>query len=48
MKKYVILFVSIMLSATAQASSVPTELGEYGDWTAYSYKEGKNLVCYMA
>ena len=48
MKKYVILFISIILSASAQASNVPTELGEYGDWTAYSYKEGKNLVCYMA
>ena len=48
MKKYVILLISMVISATAQANSVPTELGEYGDWTAYSYKEGKNLVCYMA
>lgn len=48
MKKYVILLISMVISATAHANSTPTELGEYGDWTAYSYKEGKNLVCYMA
>ncbi len=48
MKKYVILFLATIFSFSATASSVPTELGQYGDWTAYSYKEGKNTVCYMA
>ena len=48
MKKYVILFLATIMSFQASASTVPTELGQYGDWTAYSYKEGKNLVCYMA
>lgn len=48
MKKYVILSSALLVSSPAFAGSVPVELGEYGDWTAYSYKEGKNLVCYMA
>ncbi len=48
MKKYVILSLALLLSAPAFAASVPTEIGEYGDWTAYSYQEGKNQVCYMA
>ena len=48
MKKYVILSLALLISCPAFAGSVPVELGEYGDWTAYSYKEGKNLVCYMA
>ncbi len=48
MIKYVSLFAAIIFSASAYANSVPVELGEYGDWTAYTYKEGKNTVCYMA
>jgi invasion protein IalB len=48
MKKYIFLFFATLVSFSASASSVPTELGEYGDWTAYSYKEGKNTICYMA
>ncbi len=47
MKKYVFLFFATLVSFSASASNIPTELGEYGDWTAYSYKEGKNTVCYM-
>lgn len=47
MKKYVFLFLLTILSNPTFANS-PVELGEYGDWTAYSYKEGKNTVCYMA
>ena len=48
MKKYVILCVMVLASFQVKANSLPTELGVYGDWTAYSYKEGKNTVCYMA
>ncbi|MBR1649318.1 MAG: hypothetical protein IJ689_06970 [Alphaproteobacteria bacterium] len=28
--------------------NAPQSLGEFDDWSAYSYQEGKNLVCYMA
>jgi len=48
MKKYVILFLATIFALPAFANSVPEELGEFRDWTAYAYKEGKNLVCYMA
>lgn len=48
MIKYVSLFAAIMFSTAAMANSIPVELGEYGDWVAYTYKEGKNTVCYMA
>ena len=48
MKKYVILFLATVLSFPAMAGNAPTEIGEYKDWTAYSYKDGKNLICYMA
>ncbi len=48
MKKYVILFLATIMAQNSWANTVPTEIGEYKDWTAYSYKEGKNLVCYMA
>lgn len=48
MKKYITLFFATVLSFPAFANTVPTELGEYKDWTAYYYTEGKNIVCYMA
>lgn len=48
MKKYVILFLATSFPSLVMANSVPVEIGEYGDWTAYTYKEGKNTVCYMA
>ncbi len=48
MKKYIILCLTALIPLSTQATNLPTELGTYGDWTAYSYKEGKNLVCYIA
>lgn len=44
-----IVFFSVMLifSATAKASE-PKLLGTFGDWTAYSFTENGNKVCYMA
>ena len=47
MKKYILAF-SLFFSLPAMANTAPTELGEFKDWTAYFYKEGKNTVCYMA
>ncbi|MCM1323160.1 MAG: invasion associated locus B family protein [Acetobacter sp.] len=48
MIKYVSFFLAVAISLPVCAANIPTEIGEYGDWTAYSYKEGKNTVCYMA
>lgn len=48
MKKYLYLFLASTIALPAFAGSSPTELGEFKDWTAYSYQEGRNTVCYMA
>lgn len=46
MKKFLVLLF-VCFSASAQAAA-PELIGEYNDWSAYFYKDGKNLVCYMA
>ena len=35
-------------SSAAKAAGGAQVLGEYGDWTAYYYQDGKDSVCYMA
>lgn len=37
----------IFLAFSANAAA-PQLIGEYDDWSAYVYKDGKNNVCYMA
>ncbi|MEM7618089.1 MAG: invasion associated locus B family protein [Pseudomonadota bacterium] len=37
----------VAITSVAHASD-PKELGVYGDWTAYSFMENGNKVCYMA
>lgn len=39
--------ISFSFLSTANAAETPQVLGEYNDWTAYYYQEGKNPVCYM-
>lgn len=49
MKKIGLLaFCSISLLAFSAYAGAPQLIGEYDDWLAYIYKEGKNSVCYMA
>lgn len=43
----VIIAIIFGLNSLAQAAA-PQILGEYGDWTAYYYKDGKGSICYMA
>ena len=47
MIKYLVLvfFLSI---GNVYAMEAPRLLGEYGDWSAYTYKENGKNVCYMA
>lgn len=40
------LLIGFLLSANAFAAA-PQVLGEYGDWTAYHYRDGRGSVCYM-
>ena len=48
MKKFVLFAVIVSLwSASAQAAA-PKLIGDYNDWSAYYYQEGKNTVCYIA
>ena len=42
-----IVFCFSFLTFNAKAS-VPELLGEYGDWSAFFYKDSGGLVCYMA
>lgn len=35
-------------SITAAEAAQPQVLGEYGDWTAWTYNESGNLICYMS
>lgn len=48
MIKYVSFLLTALIASPIYAAGMPTEIGEYGDWTAYSYKDDKNTVCYMA
>ena len=49
MKKFLtaILLCGLTVSGAAQAAA-PQLIGEYDDWAAYSVKDGKGTICYMA
>lgn len=47
MFKYLVLVFFIGINSSF-AADAPRLLGEYGDWSAYAYKEGGKNVCYMA
>lgn len=43
------LFLSMLLiSSQVFAMDAPKLIGDYNDWSAYTFKEGKNTVCYIA
>lgn len=43
------LFLSMLfISSQVFAMDAPKLIGDYNDWSAYTFKEGKNTVCYMA
>ena len=49
MKKYLLTICALVFSAgLANAAETPKVLGEYGDWTAWTYGSGNNLICYMS
>lgn len=41
------ILMSFIIANSAQAGT-PKVLGEYGDWTAYYYRDNSGPVCYMA
>lgn len=49
MKKYLLTICALAFSVgMANAADTPKVLGEYHDWTAWTYGEGKNIICYMS
>lgn len=43
-----ILFCTLALGMSAAQASEPRLIGTFGDWSAYSFMENGNKVCYMA
>ena len=48
MLKYLLVLSVLILGGTANAAEMPKVLGEYGDWTAWTYNDRGNLICYMS
>ena len=48
MLKYFLVLGGLLISAAAQAANQPQLLGAYGDWTAWTYNDRGNVICYMA
>lgn len=38
----------MVAAAPARADDAPKKIGDFGDWTAYTFMEDGNRVCYMA
>lgn len=47
-EKLFILSAVFLFGAAAANAGTPKLLGEYNDWSAFYYQDGKNVVCYMA
>ena len=48
MKKIIGITLAVLLfAASVSQAAAPQVIGEYGDWTAYYYKDGRGSVCYM-
>ena len=49
MKKYLFISLLAVLTYVTEAGAAhPSLIGEYGDWTAYYYRDNAGPVCYMA
>lgn len=48
MLKYLLVLGGLFFNVAANAAEMPKVLGEYGDWTAWTYNEKGNLICYMS
>lgn len=42
-----ITLLTTLFFGTQVYAATPQVLGEYGDWTAYVYKDGRGSICYM-
>lgn len=48
MKKYILVICGLLLASTAMAAEQPKMIGEYGDWSAWTYNDRGNIICYIA
>lgn len=48
MFKYFLVLCALVLPVTVAAAEQPTQIGEYGDWTAWTYNDRGNVICYMS
>jgi len=46
--KKVLFLCLFFVSSNVFALEAPKLIGDYNDWSAYTYKEGNNTVCYIA
>ena len=48
MLKYFLVICGLVMATAANAVEQPQLLGEFGDWTAWTYNDRGNIICYMA
>ena len=48
MLKYLLAICGLFVTTASYAAGQPQLLGEFGDWTAWTYNDGGNTICYMA
>ncbi len=48
MKNFIFALLVTFLANVSLAQAAPQLIGEYDDWAAYYYKDGKGMICYMA
>ena len=48
MLKYFLVICGLFIASAAHAAAQPQLLGEFGDWTAWTYNDRGNVICYMA
>lgn len=47
MLKYLVTVCAFCVCVSANAAEMPKLLGEYGDWSTWTYNDRGNLMCYM-
>lgn len=47
MFKYLLLLSGLMISTAAYAAEQPKMIGEYSDWSAWTYNDHGNTICYI-
>ena len=46
--KKILFLIAVLFAGPSFSMDAPKLIGDYGDWSAYTFKEGNATVCYMA